>query len=373
VETNVLAYRGCLLGMAVGDAMGAAVEKKSYDEICATYGPAGLLGYDTVNGLAEITSYTQVAAFACNGLLLSLSRGQAGASDAMRWVTQSLKEWARVQHLPRDPQRRNCWLCGIPAFRQRRSMDARTLDALTRDVLGSPQKPANQAEGPGTLTAAVAVGLFFHPERLQFHEIGLMGAQAVALTHGEPMAFLCGAMLAYVIAAVVNDRDSGLEEHFLQAADAVVDQFGGEFPQATQLRKKLLYAVELSKKPELHHWKAMEELKCGTCSGVLAGAVYAVLAGNGDFDASAIIAVNHSGKSAAVGAVTGAILGARLGEDSLPEFYLECLEGENVLLELATDLHNCCPKGLRTRLFDDEWDRKYTHGQPVERTGWAEE
>ena len=127
-------FRGCLLGMAVGDAMGAAVEKKSYEEICDTYGPAGLLGYDTVNGLAEITSYTQVASFALNGLLLGISRGQS--HEAMSFATMALKEWASVQHFPKDPHRRNCWLRGIAAFRRRKCMDPRTLDAFTRDVLG---------------------------------------------------------------------------------------------------------------------------------------------------------------------------------------------------------------------------------------------
>ena len=40
--------------------------------------------------------------------------------------------------------------------------------------------------------------------------------------------------------------------------------------------------------------------------GLAAGAVYACLKGEGDFDRSMILAVNHSGRSAAVGAVTGA-------------------------------------------------------------------
>lgn len=371
MENRIHGFRGCLLGMAVGDAMGAAVEKKTYDEICETYGPAGLLGYDTVNGLAEITSYTQVAAFAVNGLLLAVSRGQS--HDAMAYVTMALKEWARVQHLPRDPQRRNCWLCAVPAFRRRKSMDPRTLDALTRDVLGSPKKPSNQAEGPGSLTAAVAMGLYFHPERMQFHEIGILGAQAVALTHGDPMTFLSGSVLAYVIAAILHDPESDLEAHFRLAAETVAGQFGKEFPQALTLEKKLLAVIEKAKDPQAEHVQAMEEIGCDTGAGVLAGAMYAVLAGRGDFDASAIIAVNHSGKSAAVGAVAGAILGARMGEDSLPEFYLECLETEWVLPELATDLWHCFANPGAKRLFDDEWDRKYTHGQPVEKDGWVEE
>ena len=54
------AYRGCLLGLAVGDAMGYTVDSRSLAEIREDYGPNGLLGYDLVNGYAEISSYTQL-------------------------------------------------------------------------------------------------------------------------------------------------------------------------------------------------------------------------------------------------------------------------------------------------------------------------
>lgn len=362
--TNPGVLSGCLLGLAVGDAMGVTVDGKTYEQICETYGPAGLLGYDLVNGFAEISSYTQVAAFTCNGLLLGIARGQTAPNACMRNITASLKEWAKVQHLPGAPGRRSCWLSHVKELRQRRCLDARTLDALTREVTGSLEKPANQAAGPGSLTAAAAVGLFFSPERMQVQQVGVLGAQVVALTHGDPMAFLSGAALAYMVAGIVQDPDSTMELHFSHAAEAVVAQFGGQYPQAGQLRELLCRAVELSRKPELPRWEAMEQLRCATAAEVLAGAVYAVLASNEDFDSAMIAAVNHSGKSAAVGALTGALLGARLGEEALPEFYLECLACTGVLRELAADLDNSGPKGWRSRLFDDEWDRKYTHGLP---------
>ena len=68
--------RGLLLGLAVGDAMGCTVDRRSLSQIREDYGPGGLRGYDLVNGYAEISSYTQLAAFACNGLLLAMTRGQ---------------------------------------------------------------------------------------------------------------------------------------------------------------------------------------------------------------------------------------------------------------------------------------------------------
>ena len=107
-----------------------------------------------------------------------------------------------------------------------------------------------------------------------------------------------------------------------------------------------------------------------TALQVLCGAMYASLVCGDDFDRAMIIAINHSGKSAAVGALTGAILGTRLGRESLPEFYLECLDAGAVMGELAADFASSTPGKLTRRLFDDDWDRKYAQGLPVDRHGW---
>jgi len=81
-----------------------------------------------------------------------------------------------------------------------------------------------------------------------------------------------------------------------------------------------------------------------------------------DFDRAMIVAVNHSGRSAAVGAIVGAILGIRLGDSALPEFYLEGLEPLEVLQELAEDMFTGCPLEKGSKLFDLDWDYKYLNG-----------
>ena len=106
----------------------------------------------------------------------------------------------------------------------------------------------------------------------------------------------------------------------------------------------------------------MERLGCDNAAQVLAGAIYACLVSNEDFDSAMIAAVNHSGRSAAVGAIAGAILGIRLGEEALPDFYIECLEPAEVLRELADDLYTGCPMEMGSKLFDLDWDYKYLHG-----------
>ena len=56
MEEQVSYTYGCLLGMAIGDAMGCAVDKKSWEQISQDYGPNGLLGYDLANGTEHSVS-----------------------------------------------------------------------------------------------------------------------------------------------------------------------------------------------------------------------------------------------------------------------------------------------------------------------------
>ena len=356
---NVSAYRGCLLGLAVGDAMGLPVDEKTWEEICVNYGPNGLLGYDLVNGNAEITSYTQLAVYACNGLLVGLTRGRV--ETALEYIKLGLAEWTRSQLFYRDPENSFCWVAKMTSMRTRRCRDSRMLDVLRRNDLGSPEKPGKFSDYPGALTVAVAAGMFFNEKRLTPARIGRLGAEAVALTHGSPGTFLSGALLAYIIAGILQDQQLPLEEQFLQAARAVDSQFRSDFPEVVTLAQQVEEVVFQAKEAEDPRL-GMENLHCDTAAQCLMGAIFACLNSPEDFDTAMILAVNHSGRSAAVGALTGAILGAKLGEEALPEFYLESLEQREILEILSKDM----AQGNITRgLFDDDWDHKYSQGLPL--------
>ena len=137
-------YRGCLLGLAVGDAMGYSVDSRSWAEIQEDYGPNGLLGYDLANGYADVTSYTQLAAFTCNGLLLGLTRGQMLGKMApfVKYIGLSSREWAMSQRPWGRPEKNFCWLSQTPELCRRHCMDTRMLDILNRDPLGTPEDAA---------------------------------------------------------------------------------------------------------------------------------------------------------------------------------------------------------------------------------------
>jgi ADP-ribosylglycohydrolase len=65
-------FAGCLLGGAVGDALGAPVEFHSIQLICNKYGSAGITDYDTAYGRrGAITDDTQMTLFSkgCGGVM----------------------------------------------------------------------------------------------------------------------------------------------------------------------------------------------------------------------------------------------------------------------------------------------------------------
>lgn len=67
-------YRGCLIGGAVGDALGYAIEFLDETSIFKCYGKNGITEYDLVEGVAEISDDTQMTLFTVNGLLLGTTR-----------------------------------------------------------------------------------------------------------------------------------------------------------------------------------------------------------------------------------------------------------------------------------------------------------
>lgn len=360
MDAKLASYRGCLLGLAVGDAMGYTVDAKSWPEISQAYGPNGLMGYDLANGTAEVSSYTQIAAFLCNGLLLAAIRGNPEYTT--RYMALSLREWVKSQQFRTSAEKTRCWTAQVPALRRRACMDTRMLDALSRETLGTPQNPILRSATPAALTSAVAVGMFYDPEKMTLPQLMELGADAVAFTHGDPEAFLSGAFLACALGLLLQDPSRPLRSIFEEAAALLHEQYAEAFPEADGICAKISYALSLTTDPEITPLVAMTLLGCTTAGECTAGVVYAAVVHAGNFDEAMITSVNHSGRSAAVGALTGAFLGARLGADALPEFYLECLEPVPWLADLSQDM----AQGRQViKIFDDSWDQKYIQGQPA--------
>ena len=360
MEEKENAFSGCLLGLAVGDAMGYPVDKKTWDEIEQMYGPNGLLGYDLANGNAEITSYTQLASFVCNSLLLGAIR--QNPEKYGRYILLGLREWVKSQQPRVNPEKTFCWVAQVPDMRRRLCMDTRMLDALSREVLGTPEKPVFRSVFPGALTTAAAVGLSGLSCKMTKQTVARLGMEAVAVTHGEPEAFLSGAFVALAVDGVLRTPEMPLPELYEQLCVELEEAYGQTYEETASLTEGVRRALVLTRDAELSPLAAMTLLGCTTAAECVAGMVYASTIHPANFDEAMIVSVNHSGRSSCVAALTGAVMGARLGREALPEFYLESLESVWVLEELARDMTQVRQV---TKIFNDSWDLKYTQGIPA--------
>ena len=246
MDPKIASGCGCLLGMAAGDAMGNTVDRLSWDEICENYGPNGLLGYDLSNDDAQITSYTQLAAFVANSLLLGAVRGKP--EQYSRYIALGFREWNKSQYFNSLTRERTyCWLAQVPQMRRRNCKDGRMADALQRDMLGTPEKSLFRSDSPGSLTAAVAVGLCRETARLDLDRVARLGAEAVAMTHGAPTAFLSGAFLACAVASLLEDPDQNLISLYTSLCDRLEAQFLDTWKEAKEVADLVRHAITLTR------------------------------------------------------------------------------------------------------------------------------
>lgn len=353
-------FRGCLLGGAVGDALGYRVDSLSLEEIREEFGPDGIQGYDLANGYAEISAHTQGMLFTANGLLFGNTRGctRGVMAPYVRYVEAALKDWAKTQRYGAFRRERTySWLSSLEQLHARRGAEMGLLDTLNRGSCGTMEEPVNSSKSCGGVTRVPGIGLFFDESRMKPLEADRLGAEAVALTHGSPEGFLPGAAYVHMIRSLAKNSKAPLERVVLEAAEALNRDFGSQYSQTAAISQSLWQAVSLAKNEALETWDAIELLGGAvTASEVLSAGVYVALCFPDDFDGAMIAAVNHNGHSAAVGSVVGSILGLKLGEQRIPEFYLEPLELVGIMEELADDLARGCP---RSGVFDDQWDQKY--------------
>ncbi|SDP10680.1 ADP-ribosylglycohydrolase [Actinopolyspora xinjiangensis] len=363
---------GCLLGGALGDALGAGITPESAEEITARHGAGGPVELPEYAGArGSVTAATQTTLFTTEGLIRART-GDPGSPDAVdplpelrlaaqRWLhTQGVSwRWAAGELFAEHPEP-DGWLVEVSALFAVRSPGSSVHGELEafgeRSAHGEQTAPVDNSTGCGALVRA-APAAFWSAEPAEVFEVGV---RLASLTHGHPSGYLPAGAFAVIVQQAVLGR--GLDEGVWLALQVLETWQGHEDTSAA-----LAAAVDLAANGEPEPEPLVRRLGEGRrATEALAIAVCATLVAE-DVRGALRIAVRHSGNSSATGTVCGSIAGALLGVGSLPMDWLAELELREVVERMAMDCVAAFYAGLRPERdgeeespsFDGEWHRRY--------------
>lgn len=334
--TELERFRGCLLGGAVGDALGAAIEFQSRLSIIAEYGEPGLTDYAYAYGrLGAITDDTQMTLFTAEGLLRAMVRYRMrGFCNPRAVVAYSYLRWLRTQGEPAAlTAPGDGWLYRQQDLHQRRAPGNTCLSAL-RQMRIIAQPAQNNSKGCGGIMRVAPVGLMPAATNNTAPEKAFdLAVEIAALTHGHPTGQLSAGFFAALIALLANGNT-------LHQAIATVRPILLTHSAHQETLHAIDHALELATSTEPAA-QAIARLGQGwIAEEALAIALYCALSAQ-DFAHGMILAINHDGDSDSTGAITGNLLGVMLGKAAIPAHWLKPLELRDVIDEVAADLYHC--------------------------------
>lgn len=349
-------YRACLMGGAIGDAMGAASVHMTLTQIREKYGEQGINDFvEKKDGIGRITNKTQLTLFTAEGMLRSIHRGFLkgiwGAYTMICW--QSYMRWLRTQGI--ELQTKNSdfmeealrigWLMDVRGLYQKRGGSNTLINALKGGVAGTMERPINNSKGSGGVVRVAPIGLLFYKEP----EIAFQyGAELAAYTHGHPSGYLPAGFLAALLAFI--NRGHTINQA-LDLTTPILTKYPKHEETLSAVNRARFHQATTDPTPE-----NLEKLGSGrTGEEALAMAIYCAFSfRDTNFKQGLWLSVNHSGDTDTVGAITGNILGLLHGERAIPLKWWSNVDMGQVVTQVAEDLHTEVPASR-----GDYWWEKY--------------
>ena len=292
--------RGTLLGLAIGDALGAAVEFEPAGEFPPVIGFRGGGPHDLAAG--EWTDDTSMA------LALADSIGSVGwdlEDQARRYLAWYQKGWYSVNG--------RCFDIGITC-RSALSRFSRTADAKTSG------DPSEHASGNGSIMRLAPVPIRYahlYPDRLL--ELVLLLTQSSVPTHASPQCQSACAYMGTVLAALIQgvNREIVLDANWKGLRD---------------LREVHIFHREIADVAEgsFRRKKPPEIVGSGYVVNSLEAALWA-FHDAADFREAVLRAVNLGDDADTTGAVCGQLAGAYWGQSGIPEEWRDGLARKEMI------------------------------------------
>jgi ADP-ribosyl-[dinitrogen reductase] hydrolase len=303
--------RGCLVGLAVGDALGGPLEFMERFEIAQKFG-GGLRNMIGGGWLrlrpGETTDDTAMARMLAESLL---ARETFDCDDVaaryVAWLRTNPKDVGNITRLALQ-----AWRKGV---------------FLPHAALGAHRQTGGKSAGNGTIMRCAPIAL-----RYAYDERKLIDASRdeALITHFDPKAWTGSVAVNLLIHHLLHDMP--LREAIRRVAD--------------RIRREPRSAHEVA--------DALESLTPTTRADSLGTSGYVIdtlriavwgLLRHESFEDALIAVINLGGDADTQGAVTGALAGARWGYESIPQRWLEPLQDRDDLIRIADRLLELAERG----------------------------
>lgn len=319
-EPTEAQFLGCIVGLAVGDALGYPAEFRRRTELQEALGAAGVTDFLAVadprlqrpqlvarpHPPGTFTDDTQMTIALAEGLLRA---GASSLDERMQAVAQEFIEWAKSPSNDRAPG--NTCLAGCANL-----------------IAGHPWHLAGVADskGCGSAMRVAPIGLLYR----DVEEVLEVARASSRLTHGHDAAIEGAAAVALMVYLALQGAPP------LHLYDEVARRCGGrsaDFDRCWEALEELFAAPPeraLSKAGLGEAWVAEEAAAAG---------LYCLHHSPDDYRRAVLVAVNTDGDSDTMGCIAGALLGARLGLHAIPQEWSGAVEQADSLLHLGSRLY----------------------------------
>ena len=332
---DVQRYRGSILGLAIGDALGHPTEfVSSLRGIRQRWGEQGVTDFESAGShpAGTFTDDTQMAICVARALIRA---GHRGLDELMGVLGEEFVAWSRSPQNNRAPG--GTCMSGCRALSN-----------------GAPWRASGvrDSKGCGAAMRAAPVGLYFAGD---VDALVRVSAAQSSLTHRHPTGIASSVAAAAPVAHVLREKTLDGVLAFTRGCVEKLDQallveVGCAEGLAADIGvREMLEALDRTEAALAEDTDDVCSLLGGAWIGeqAVACALYCVLKAKGDFREAVLRGANSSGDSDSIACIAGSIAGALVGAEQISADWVARVEKTAMLDALARAMH-------RTREGADE-------------------
>ncbi|MGL4292508.1 MAG: ADP-ribosylglycohydrolase family protein, partial [Bacteroidales bacterium] len=342
-------YAGCMLGAAVGSAMGNCCRQEN-----KTTGFTHPFYFD---GLM------QLALFTAEGLLRATHRAKMHGSNGtfseliyesyQRWLKTQLTDFNDLVEMPQN----DGWLVRRSEMYHKGYQPKHTMDVLKKKEPGDMRNPVSGYSDYEAMMRVFPIGLMFPGDLSLCFQIG---CETAALTHGVEEGYLCGGFFAALISGIASGKS--LSES-IEPVLEILDNYPADGKAVrTAITDALYFSDDLAATDPMLIDEQIEKFISGmtdqeNARNILSYALVCLLSHPDDFHAAISMSLRYKAATHAVAMFVGAVCGLVNSESAIPGDWISQLRHKEIVLQLAQDLLVTIKGGIY--IADREWKRKY--------------